>query len=473
MAPFDSVFSNGSVTVFHVSADLKTSEPSRKRQDVSLAAQVFSSSVSKFMRVIYNCSDGTKLKDCMDFSDLCHDVDFYFDLCNGPRSVAKSEKVKEQRTNVTPDSLHHVEWQKMYSSLQKWTFIRKSDGTRHVPFCVRGWMENLKSYQFLCKKIFRDSSKPLLRVLKLRNLNQDALENLFCLVRQCCGSSTDLTCVQFIGAIKTCLISRFSKLVTSHKNCLEDGAFFLNDLSECLLTKEGQDSNVDKPPTQVSLIRGDTPANFGRRVRSEVQNPVHRQGPTRLWSAILPSLSSTLECEACRKLLTTTTKNKDTMFCSSVFDMFPSQKLVNLFINLQNTFESVWKQILHKNNVKDAVQEFCLNSFCWGTLFCTDHQNPNCWQNVLEKVVFHLISLKCTGINQQIKDGVSRRTRQALSFKDQHGLYPCEQELELNQHDLQLLNDGAPAKGYFKIQRIKCVTLGISWVTVLFHLVFM
>ncbi|KAK3924066.1 DNA transposase [Frankliniella fusca] len=140
----------------------------RDKMRVSFAALVFSASVAKFMRALFKCSDGNKLTDSMDFADLCHNVDYYFDMCNGPRLNPKSEKAKpEQRINASPDSLHHIEWEKMYESLNKWTFIRKSDGTRHVPFCVRSWMENLKSYKIVCKKSFRDSSKPLLKVLKL------------------------------------------------------------------------------------------------------------------------------------------------------------------------------------------------------------------------------------------------------------------------------------------------------------------
>ncbi|XP_052119674.1 uncharacterized protein LOC113204411 [Frankliniella occidentalis] len=439
----ESLCSMSSLTLKHLN------HQGRDKMRVSLAAQVLSASVSKFMHALYKCSDGNKLSDCMDFADLCHDVDFYFDICNGPRGSKHTEKEKpHQRANVTPDSFHHAEWEKMYSSLQKWTFIRKTvDRTRHVPFCVIGWMENLKSYKILCKKVF-NGSKPLLKVLKLRNLNQDAVENFFCLVRQCCGSSSDLTCSQFIGAVKTCLISRFSKLVTSQKNCLEDGSYFISDLSECLVQK-GIDSGIPMPPTEDSLVRGDTPANFGRRVRSAVNNPVHRQGPTRLWSSILPSISSSIKCDSCLALLTTPNRSRDTLFCNltTAFELYPSQKLVSLFVNIQNIFENCWKKLLNQQSVQASVKEFCGKSVNWSSVFCDDHQNPICWDHILNQVVNQLITLKCRSCNQQIRDGVSRRTRQALSFKNNHGLYPYEEESELCPHDLQLLI-GAPNQGH-------------------------
>ncbi|KAK3933056.1 DNA transposase [Frankliniella fusca] len=437
----ESLLNMSSLTLKHLNPQ------GRDKMRVSFAAQVLSASVAKFMRALYKCSDGKKLTDCMDFADLCDDVDRFFDLCNGPRTLKTSEKSKpNQRANVTADSFHHTEWPKMYTSLQKWTFIRKNIAkTRHVPFCVIGWMENLKSYKVLCKKIFNDS-KPLLKVLKLRNLNQDALENLFCLVRQCCGSSTDLTCSQFVGAVKTCLISRFSKLVTSNKNCLEDGAFFLNDLSECLVSSQNN-SGVPEPPMQESLVRGDTPANFSRHVRSSVNNPVHRQGPTRLWASILPSLCASIKCDHCLRLLTTSNRSIDTLFCNltSSFDLYPSSKLVSLFVNLQNIFESCWKKLLHRSNVHAVVKEFCAKSVPWGSVFCPSYQDSNGWDQILNKVVTQLINLKCQNINQHIKDGVNRRTRQALSYTNNHGLYHYEEESELCSHDLQLLS-GAQAQ---------------------------
>ncbi|KAE8738860.1 hypothetical protein FOCC_FOCC015645, partial [Frankliniella occidentalis] len=209
----------------------------RDKMRVSYAAQVLSSSVSKFIKAIVSISEGKKFSHCLPFAELCDDIDTFFDLCNGPKTNEDSkENQKKFRVNVSANSPHIKEemWKTMLSKLQTWTFIRKKDGVRHIPPCVRGWIENIKSFRVLWCSV-----KDNVKVLKMRNINQDALENFFCLIRQCGGSSSDLTLAQFTAAMKTCLISRFSRHVSADgKNCQDDESHMASDLSEYLLTNE-------------------------------------------------------------------------------------------------------------------------------------------------------------------------------------------------------------------------------------------
>lgn len=103
--------------------------------------------------------------------------------------------------------------------------IRKSTGERHIPPCIKGWIQSVKGMQWLWLRLNENG----IYHLNLRHLNQDAIENLFCKIRQCCGSGTDLTTVQFTGALKTCLLTNFSGNVRD-KNCEDDDGFMLDDM---------------------------------------------------------------------------------------------------------------------------------------------------------------------------------------------------------------------------------------------------
>ncbi len=107
----------------------------------------------------------------------------------------------------------------MKENMKQWSFIRKKDGSRHIPPCVHGWLENADSFKFLWLKLKKEGFKKL----RLRHLNQDPLENFIGLIRQCGGSSSDLTCELFISALKTCMISPSSKEKIVLKFCFSGG----------------------------------------------------------------------------------------------------------------------------------------------------------------------------------------------------------------------------------------------------------
>lgn len=400
----------------------------RDKMRVPYAAQGLSSSVSKSIKTFHALSDGTKLGHCLPFADLCEDVDKFFDLCNGPR-VGETLDPKKFRLNVTEGSPHHEEWNVIISSLQKWTFIRKADGVRHKPPCVTGWIENIKSFRVLWHRV-----KTGLGVLKLRHLNQDPVENLFCLVRQCGGSSSDLTTRQFTAALKTCVITRFSSTVKG-KNCLDDGSYFVSDL-QSVLSKNLQATGDKAPGVSECLIRGETPS---KRKTSVVSDAFERQGPTKLWASVLPSITMDLKCDVCLSLLTTREKSRDTMFATiSSLDLFPSPLLVTLFIKTQAAFELQWKRSLFKDKIVEVVVSIC-QSVNFDALFCPDHVSSSLKLMFLEKTADQLIRNKVSVVNKSFKEKVIRHTRQITGSKNCNGLRDFEEELELHQHDLQLL----------------------------------
>lgn len=195
-----------------------------------------------------------------------------------------------------------------------------------------------------------------LNVLKLRHLNQDAIENLFCLIRQCGGSSSDLTCGQFTSALKTCLISRFSTLVRD-KNCLDDNSFFMSDLREFLTEAATESVSSSNPPSSTpTVLRGDTPVS---RRQVVVDDTLQRQGPTLLWASSVATISQQVKCCDCLKKLTTTEKTIDSMLSvmTSSYDIFPSKQLISVFLHILSKFELAWKRLLHRPKISEQTDQ--------------------------------------------------------------------------------------------------------------------
>ncbi|KAK3930924.1 Transposable element P transposase [Frankliniella fusca] len=251
----------------------------RDKMRVSLASQALGSRTANGMEYTHRVTNGEKLPSCMDTVEFIRLIDFYFDICNGPRA-SKFEPQKSTRCDVTADSLHLQEWHTMRNNMKNWIFVRKKNGSRHVPPCVTGWLENAVTLKCLWIKL----QNLCFKTLRLRSLNQDALENFFGLIRQCGGSSSDLTCEQFVGALKTCLISRYTSQIRG-KNCQDDESVFLSDLK--LLIQNG--SAAAATSSSSALLRGDVPT---RLTPVAVNNPLHRMSASNLWLSTLAELTT-------------------------------------------------------------------------------------------------------------------------------------------------------------------------------------
>ena len=409
----------------------------RDKMRVILAAQVLSTNVSLSIKNAYHLSNGSRLGQCLPFAEFCGEVDTYFDLCNGPR---KGEKVKENRVDVTAASVHHTMWDKMLNSMQQWVFIRKSDGARHVPFCIKGWIENIKSFRMLWRKVQAAG----LDILRLRHVNQDPVENLFCLIRQCGGSSTDITVKQFIAALKTCLITRFASPVKD-KNCIDDDSYFLNTLQPLLNLMPHEEHQL---PQQTSLVRGDTLDFNEAGATAELQT-------THLLTSVMSGLSKDVKCDSCLSLLTSAQPSQNALFAlNSTLTTFPSSVLLACFIEARKLFESKFKEILHKSEVVAEVVKACDCAIRYQSLLCPDHQEDSINRGLIsEKIAEVLIKSKVAFCNSKFKEKVVRRTRQA-DAKTSHGLRQSEEEEELSQSDVQLLLGAQPGAWFVVLYQI-------------------
>lgn len=94
--------------------------------------------------------------------------------------------------------------------------------------CVKGFLITLASLQ----DIWRYLDSRGMKYMNLRQLNQDALENLFGIIRQHSPTNRNPTCYHFTGALKSSILTRMSTPVSRGGNCEQDGNNIMFDFHE-------------------------------------------------------------------------------------------------------------------------------------------------------------------------------------------------------------------------------------------------
>lgn len=95
--------------------------------------------------------------------------------------------------------VHEAHWREMIARMEKWVFIRKGTGERHVPPCLSGFIDNLRT------------------------------------LGRICGDGSDPTIPQFVSGMKTVLVQQVSA-PGRNSNCVQDDGKFLSDLAELIET---------------------------------------------------------------------------------------------------------------------------------------------------------------------------------------------------------------------------------------------
>lgn len=422
----------------------------KEKMKVKPAAQTLGQRPAEAMKTIFTVSNGNKLSTCMDTVTFMLMADKFFDLTNGASS-SPSERKKPNRVQVSSKSLHHTEWPLMIKALEKWTYIRKSNGTRHVPPCVKGWIQSIKGIMWIWSQLKSD-----VKFLNLRHLNQDALENLFGFIRQCCGSSSDMTTEQFKAALKTCLVTKYSGKI-SGKNCMDDDSYLLNDM-RCLLSGKENDTENCGRNVQQSLLRAYNP------LPDDVDNRLHAikiQAPAFICSAIVTDVLGKTSCVECKNALTT--MNGDSVHLKYTLSAshyalkkdckhYPSLQITNSFLKCQEIFKKVWPKTLHSENVVSETISSFDKEINWSFLSCEVHQSE-VKEELLSKMCIWLVERKCKMINTDRKKSLLKRTRQTLhaAIKNIDGLLQEEEDLQLATSDFDMLNGLHPQRGAYSV----------------------
>ncbi|KAG8239283.1 hypothetical protein J437_LFUL017376 [Ladona fulva] len=202
---------------------------------VSLAAQILSHRMalcltscisSSIFEVIPPSAIGT--------ATVCGEMNKLFDSLNGVGRQPQGAEGMRRAICIDEEDLHLQFWSSTLQFWEGWRYYRrKFFGGNYVnelfePPLHRGWLQTIRGVIELWDilKSFNVS------VLQLRWFNQDALENLFGLIRYNCGSNRNPTAMQFIAALKTCLLNGLVKRDLQHGNCEVDESEFMLNLRE-------------------------------------------------------------------------------------------------------------------------------------------------------------------------------------------------------------------------------------------------
>lgn len=168
-----------------------------------------------------------------------------FDYTNGPSG--NHDVKKGERENCSAQTDHLEMWNHFRKTLSTIKFI-KSDGTeaRNVK-CVRGYLMTLSSLQ----DIWHEVSKLGFEYLNLRNLNQDALENLFGIVRQHSPTNKHPTCSGFVAALKTSIVTGLTAPHSRASNCEKDNQKLLTNFHDLIF---GLEDMIGDLKAQISHI---------------------------------------------------------------------------------------------------------------------------------------------------------------------------------------------------------------------------
>ena len=186
-----------------------------KKMKVSLAAQVFSHSVSAGICCL--TALGRLPSEAAYTADFCSQMDELWDSLNS----CSLHHAKELARGVTEKSKHVNFWQEKCDWINSWTFVKR-DGSTFTPPCKRGWILTLSAVVQLWKEYQKDG----LNFMLTRRLNQDCLENTFSSIRRKGGNNDNPDCMQFQFAMRA--VVAYNLLSRSElTNCESDSDLLL------------------------------------------------------------------------------------------------------------------------------------------------------------------------------------------------------------------------------------------------------
>lgn len=155
------------------------------------------------------------------------------DSVNGSTIEPKNGKLN--RCAVTSKPPYHAFWQEAIKTLESMHFISENNHKRIVIPSITNFINNLKCFQYLWKKLEAKGFK----FLRLRNINQDPLENFYCLIRSEAGRNVNPSCTSFAASYRSLIINNFFAIHSSSCNCEEDkDDDVLNTLTSLLTSEE-------------------------------------------------------------------------------------------------------------------------------------------------------------------------------------------------------------------------------------------
>lgn len=251
---------------------------------------------------------------------------------------------KKFSTNLTAKSPHLELFKDMKTFISSMKYL----GGRSNPPSKEGWIHTMNAID----KLWGNIQKLGILSLSTRRLNQDPLENLFGCIRYNCGSNCNPTVQQFIGGIKTSIITNL-RHTGKNKNCEDDTATLANNMSSFL--------NADVLPEQsFSEITTDVYFDINKLLAESTE-------------AVDQATSEGQACGYVCGFIYKRLKHNNCLDCKKTF-LAESQELVH-------TFTSFKEYNLNKNSLnyvnKHVIQ--CvetMSSIIYSSLKLNDFQSP-------------------------------------------------------------------------------------------------
>lgn len=299
---------------------------------VSFAVQIFSNSVAAGMETMFENLSPRHLST----AKFVKNINDIFDLLN--RTVVTLEN-KQKIIEAIEEKIAWILTWKLY---KKGTNITKAS----KPPCVRGLVFTLKSFIKLINTIvINDEVK-----LRLRNCNQDCIENLFGQLRAKGGLNNNPDSLQFIGNLRALAFAK--SLAKSNGNCEADNmdtalkSLNTNDakrrLSELEEEIDTEDADIFEQPMRSSekvtlaqreLVSISEANTINKEITEEEREVLHY--------ATGALVRKHLDCEFCKSLLST--EEHHSKFIqrkqSNNFQVtFPSKFATNFIEHLEEIF---------------------------------------------------------------------------------------------------------------------------------------
>ena len=178
------------------------------------------------------------------------------DWTNGPANQAD---VKRHRKDVSLTTQHLKQWEEIIEDAKSMVFTKWDKKAKKCydkrPPCVHGLERTVRGMRDLWKHLSQDlPGKQAFKYLHLRQLNQDALENFFSMIRQHGVTNDSPTCTLFVAAYKTAIINRLTSTMSRGSNCEDDGGELMNDLHSLFFP----DSSTSDSPEDSTEESGST-----------------------------------------------------------------------------------------------------------------------------------------------------------------------------------------------------------------------
>ncbi|KAJ2941938.1 hypothetical protein O0L34_g10756 [Tuta absoluta] len=283
--------------------------------------------------------------------------------------------------------------------------------------CTNGYYITLSSLQ----DIWMEVSKVGFKYLNLRQLNQDALENLFGIIRQHCPTNQNPTCHHFTAALKSTILTRLNTPLKG-SNCEKDqndlildfhDVVFKNAEAEDALEAEHQynapmfmeeetEDNVTLhiPEIEDVILDAQIFASF------EKQPLVYVSGY--IACAVIRRIHVT--CAACLNSLRTNLPGEEEMYRYIALNewynkkslTYPTIKLCKMIEDMVKVFEEEIRPILHISDIGKNCRLAMLRAIDLSWL-CTTH-----WTEIADQLVMQvsllLLRNDCKKINRTFSE---------------------------------------------------------------------